>query len=232
MGSSANVVLVHGAFEDGSCWKHVIPLLQQTGFEVIAVQNPLTSLADDIANTRQIVDSLDGPIVLVGHAYGGAVISGAALGALNVTSLVYIAAFAPEQGESLADILVHYPSMPSSQYLRADATGRLYLDRGRFRDFFAQDVDPLEAGVMAAVQRPIANTVFMDRRGKAAWHQVPAWYQIAEEDRMLPPAAQEWMARRIGARTSSVKSSHAAMVSHPLETCRLIEDAAVLAMVA
>lgn len=231
MGSLANVVLVHGAFEDGSCWNRVIPLLLREGFDVQAVQNPLTSLADDIANTRAVIDSIDGPIVLVGHAYGGAVISGAAYGALNVTSMVYISGFAPEQGESLADILANYPSIPSSQYLRADSAGRLTLDRSRFADFFAQDLEPLEAQTMAAVQRPIAHTAYLDRRVRAAWRLIPTWYQIAEDDRMIPPAVQHWMAKRMGAQTKSVKSSHAAMVSRPAETCTLIKDAAVLAMV-
>jgi pimeloyl-ACP methyl ester carboxylesterase len=227
METKPNIVLVHGAFADGSSWSRVIPLLATDGYNVIAVQNPLTSLEDDIANTRRVIDALDGPVVLVGHSYGGAVISGAAHGAANVISLVYIAAFAPDEGEALGqDIYGRYPPLPSGQYFQPDATGNLYIDRTHFHECFAHDVDRDQANVMAAAQKPIAASIFGVKAGPAAWHNIPAWYQISEDDGMIPPDAQRWMADRIGAKTISLKSSHASLVSHPQEIAELIKQAA------
>jgi pimeloyl-ACP methyl ester carboxylesterase len=227
MQAKPDIVLVHGAFADGSSWSQVISLLAKDGYNAIAVQIPLTSLEDDIASTRRMLDAIDGPVVLVGHSYGGAVISGAAHGAANVISLVYVAAFAPDEGESLGqDIYGRYPPLPVGQYFRPDAGGNLYIDRDHFRECFAQDVDSDQAHVMAAAQKPIAGAIFGAKVGPAAWHDIPAWYQISEDDGMIPPDAQRWMANRIGARTITLPSSHASLISHPREIADLIEEAA------
>jgi pimeloyl-ACP methyl ester carboxylesterase len=227
MSVKPNIVLVHGAFAEGSSWSQVVPLLTDDGYEVTVVENPLTSLEDDISNTRRVIDAIDGPVVLVGHSYGGAVISGAAHGSTNVSALVYIAAFAPEEGEMLGqDIYGRYPPLPSGQYFQPDESGKLSIDRAHFQEAFAQDVDSERANAMAASQRPIAGAIFGTKVGPAAWHNIPVWYQVSEDDGMIPPEAQRWMAERMGAKTISLKSSHASMISHPNEIAELIKEAA------
>src|SRR6185369_10565315 len=148
------VILVHGAFADGGSWGNVIPLVEQAGYDVIAVQNPLTSYAEDVATTRRVIDAQAGPVVVVGHSYGGAVITAAAQDAPNVTALVYIAAFGPDEGESVAPLLEKYPSRLATSLVH-DAAGFLYIDRAKFKDAFAADVSDRECGIMAATQKPI-----------------------------------------------------------------------------
>src|SRR5262249_44267891 len=193
------VILVHGAFADGGGWGDVIPLVEQGGYDVIAVQNPLTSYSDDVATTRRVIDAQTGPVVLVGHSYGGAVITGAALGASNVKALVYVAAFAPDTGESLGALLEKYPSKIGTA-LVPDAAGFLYIDRAKFKEAFCGDVSDVERRVMAATQKPIKSDIFAYQAKDSAWKKIPSWYLIASEDQAINPALQRVFAQRMGAK--------------------------------
>jgi pimeloyl-ACP methyl ester carboxylesterase len=228
VGSAAakpTIVLVHGAFADGSGWNRIIPMLQRDGYYVIAVQNPLTSLAEDVANTKRVIESQTGPVIVVGHSYGGAVMSAAAAGVNSVKALVYLAAFAPDAGEPLGAFLEKYPS-PLGPALRPDAGGFVYVDRALFRNVFALDLSAEEAGVMAATQKPVNGATFSASADKAAWRSIPSWYLISQDDHTINPDLERFYAKRMGARTSEIKSSHVAFISHPKEVARLIEEAA------
>jgi len=220
--SSANVVLVHGAWADGSCWSKVIPLLQKKGLNVVAAQIPLTSIDDDIAVTRNLLATQGAPVVLVGHSYGGAVITGAANGAPNVKALVYIAAFGLDEGESIEALSKQGPAPAGAAQVHPDNRGFLWIDRKGFAQAFAADVDPVEAAVMAAVQKPLSFKSFAGTSGPPAWKHIASWYMVATNDQMIPPQAEELMAKRMGATVRSVPSSHAAMISHPKEVADLI----------
>jgi len=222
MESNVNVVLVHGAWADGSSWSKVIPLLQRKGLNVSAVQIPLTSLEDDIAVTRRILTAQKGLTVLVGHSYGGLVITGAANGVANVQALVYIAAFALDEGESIEALGKQGPPPAGAAAVRPDDHGFLWIDTHAFGKAFADDVDPTEAAVMAAVQKPLSVYSFATKSGPPAWKHIPSWYMVATDDQMIPPPAEEFMAKRIGATVKKVAASHAAMVSHPKEVADLI----------
>jgi pimeloyl-ACP methyl ester carboxylesterase len=219
-------VLVHGAFADGSGWSHVIPLLERDGYSVTAVQNPMTSLADDAATTKRVIEAQKGPVVLVGHSYGGAVITVAAAGSTNVKALVYIAAFAPETGDSLGSLLKSMSPSDIGPALAPDAGGFLYIDRAKFHDVFAKDVSPVEARIMAATQKPIFGPIFETPVPAAAWKAIPSWYLVATEDRAINPDLQRFMAKRIGATTSEAKASHVPFISHPKKVTKIIEAAA------
>ena len=222
------IVLVHGAFADGSSWQHVIPLLEKDGYYVIAVQNPLTSLADDIATTKRVIDAQKGPVVAVGHSYGGAVITGAATGSANVKALVYIAAFAMEAGEPVGAFGEKYPA-PLGAALRPDAAGFLYIDRGMFHDAFCKDVKASEARVMAATQKPIAGAAFGASVETPAWKTIPSWYMVATQDRAINPDLERFYAKRMGATTIEVKASHVPFISRPNVVAKFIEQAATAA---
>lgn len=219
------IVLVHGAFADGTSWQYVIPLLEKEGYNVIAVQNPLSSLADDIATTKRVIDAQKGPVVAVGHSYGGVVITGAARGNRNVKALVYIAAFAPEADEPVGPLTEKYPSA-LAKALRPDAIGYLYIDRGLFRETFAADVSAAEASVMSAAQKPVNSTVFGATLSSPAWKVIPSWYLVARNDRAINPELERFYAKRMRATTSEVNSSHVPFISHPKVVARVIEDAA------
>lgn len=219
------IVLVHGAWADGTGWQKVIPLLERAGYPVIAVQNPLSSLADDVANTKRVIDAQTGPVVVVGHSYGGAVITGAAAGNPNVKALVYVAAFAPEIGEPVGALLGQFPTELST-ILVPDPGGYVYLDRARFREIFAKDVDRTEAQVMAATQKPIFGAVLGESLEQAAWKTIPSWYLVAAEDKALSPDMERFLAQRMGATVSEVKTSHVPYVSKPHEVFKVIEAAA------
>ncbi|GHD55523.1 alpha/beta hydrolase [Jeongeupia chitinilytica] len=225
MATNIRVVLVHGAWADGSSWSRVIPLLEDLGFDVSAAQLPLTSLADDAAVTRSLLAMQDTPTVLVGHSYGGAVITEAASTATRVKALVYVAAFAPDSGESLGGIFARQAAPSGAQSIRPRDNG-LWIERGLFRESFAQDCSEVEARLMAAVQKPIAGRCFEDTVTTPAWKTIPSWYQVSENDHMIPPEAQRWMAGRMKATTISLPASHASLVSRPIEIARLIADAA------
>lgn len=226
-GRVPNVLLVHGAWADGSSWGGVIPLLRERGHNVVAVQLSLNSLADDVAHVRQVLaDRLQGPTVLVGHSYGGAVISGAAAGQSNVVALVFASAFAPDEGETLLDLNGKYPAPPLGEHLQPDSRGKLWIDPTKFNELFCQDVDATQAGVMAAAQGPLAGAIFGEKAGLAAWRTLPSWYLVSTEDRAIAPDLERFMAGRMGASTIEVASSHASPVSHPREIAELIFEAA------
>jgi pimeloyl-ACP methyl ester carboxylesterase len=225
--SKLNIVLVHGAFADGSHWRHIIPRLCDAGLRVMAVQNPLTSLDDDITNTRKLAEWMGGPTLLVGHSYGGAVITGAGL-ATNVVGLVYLAGFAPAQGESLNSIFAGGPPAPGLASVGpAFDDDFLWHRRDMFHDSFCQDLDETESLIMAATQRPLARRCFDDVTGEPAWKTKPSWYQVSTQDRMLPPETERKMAERMHAReTIELDTSHASLVTRPTEVVELITSAA------
>jgi pimeloyl-ACP methyl ester carboxylesterase len=225
MTTKPTIVLVHGAWGDGSHWRHVIPPLHADGHRVCAVQNPLTSLADDIDRTSRLAAAQPGPVVLVGHSYGGAVISGAGH-TPNVMGLVYIAAFAPDEGDSLGSIFARRPPPPGAANIRPDQDGFLWIAPDKFHDSFCQDLDATEALVMALTQKPIAARCFEDKAGPPAWRAKPSWYQVSSDDRMIPPETEQWMAERMGPRETVVlEASHASLASHATEIVALIEHA-------
>ena len=219
---AVNIVLVHGAWSDGSGWAKVIPILQAAGHNVVAVQNQMTSLAGDAANTRAVIDAMQGPTVVAGHSYGGAVITSAAQGASNVKGLVFIAAFAPDNGEALGG----FPPGAGAKFIAPGPGGLLYVDRSHFPACFAGDLPLAEAQVLASVQRPVGGAIFGDKMGAPAWKTINSWYQVSEDDQMIPPDTERMMASRAKATTISLKSSHASLVSHPKEVAELIIAAA------
>ncbi len=222
MSDQTSVLLVHGAWADGSCWAKVIPLLQAKGLNVIAAQIPLTSLADDIAVTRRMLGMLSSPTVLVGHSYGGAVITGAATGVETVKSLVYITGFALDEGESLDGLSKQGPPSAGSTAIGPDKNGFLWIDRERFHQAFVADATDTEAAVMAAVQKPLAMAAFTGVCGAPAWKSIPSWYLHCTDDQMIPPPAQAFMAERMGATVRSVAASHAAFMAHPVDVAEII----------
>ena len=220
------IVLVHGAFADGSSWAKVIPILESDGYTVIAVQNPLTSLADDVATTRRVIDAQKGPVVAVGHSYGGAVITAAAAGSSNVKALVYVAAFAPEADEVLSAPGEKFAPPALSSALVPDAAGFLYIDRAKFHDAFCKDVPAADARVMAATQKPVNGSVFAASVPGGAWKTIPSWYIVSAEDQAINPELERFYAKRIGATTTEIRSSHVPFLSHPKEVAKVIEAAA------
>jgi pimeloyl-ACP methyl ester carboxylesterase len=222
------IVLVHGAFADALGWQRLIPILQRDGYDVIAAEIPLASLAGDVETTRRLVDGVKGPVVLVGHSYGGGVITGAAAGSSNVKALVYLAAFAPEGGEPLGAFGEKYP-VDLNSALQPDSAGFLYVDRARFRELFCADVPAADARVAAATQKPVHSSVFAASVPTAAWKTIPSWYLVSQDDHAINPDLERFYAKRMNARTSEVKSSHVAFISHPDVVARLIEQAAAAA---
>ena len=221
-----NIVLVHGAWADGSCWSSVIERLQAEGFQVRAPQFPLSSLDDDVARLRQVLEFQEGPTIFVGHSYGGQVITALGADAPNAVALVYIAAFALDEGESLGALLSQGPVTPALAHLFTDSRGFAWLSEDDFVNHFAGDVDPTHARVMYAVQQALASSAFTDIIAAPAWRSLPSWYLVAQNDEALPPDAERMFASRMGATTVEIPSSHVAMVSHPDEVVELIEKAA------
>jgi pimeloyl-ACP methyl ester carboxylesterase len=226
MAARPNIVLVHGAWADGSSWSAVIERLQADGYNVIAPQFPMTALADDVARLRHVLDRQDGPTIVVGHSYGGQIMTALGTDAPNVAGLVYIAAFGIDEGESLGALLSQGPVTPALAHLFTDKQGFGWLSEDDFVHHFAADVDPVQAKVMYAVQQALAGSAFPDVMGVPAWKSLPSWYLVATEDQAIPPDAERLFASRMGASTVEVPSSHVAMVSHPDEVAQLIETAA------
>jgi pimeloyl-ACP methyl ester carboxylesterase len=220
------IVLVHGAFADGSSWQRVIPLLERDGYTVTAVQNPLTSLPDDVATTKRVIDAQKGSIIVVGHSYGGTVITGAAADNSQMKALVYIAAYAPDADEKISALNSKYAPPPLSSALVPDTAGFLYVDRSKLHDVFAKDVPTAEASVLAATQKPISSVAFDQSVTNVAWNTIPSWYLVAQEDRAINPDLERFMAKRMGAKTTEIKASHVLFLSHPNEVAELIETAA------
>jgi pimeloyl-ACP methyl ester carboxylesterase len=223
--AAKNVVLVHGGFVDGSGWEAVYRALRRDGLAVSVVQNPTTSLADDVNATRRVVAAQDGPVILVGHSYGGAVITEAGNDP-KVVGLVYIAAFAPDRGESVSSLIKDPPpGAPVPPILPPD-NGYLLLDKGKFAASFAADVDPELAAFMADAQVPWGVEALSGTISEPAWRSKPSWYLVATEDRMIPPPAQRLMSSRAGATVVEVAGSHAIYVSQPTAVANLIATAA------
>ncbi len=220
-----NIVLVHGAWADGSCWSKVIALLQAKGFHVVAVQNPLTSLADDVAATKRVIALQDGPVILVGHSYAGVVITEAGNDP-KVAGLVYVAAFAPAEGESINSVTKPYPPAPLGSELRPDAQGFLTATRKGIAEDMAQDLPYIEQQILTATQGQTAAAVFGATVTKAAWKSKPSWAVIAGNDRAIPPEIEKEEAARIKATSVILPSNHLAMISHPREVAEVIEHAA------
>ena len=221
--NSTNIVLVHGAWADGSGWSKLIPMLKDAGHKVVAVQLALHSLSDDVETVKRAVQHIGGPAILVGHSYGGAVITNAGYNNPNVTGLVYVAAFAPDEGQSLSTFVnpVNFPK----ELFMPDSGGFIYLNPEIFRENFAQDVDPAEADIMATVQKPFNQSNFAANSGPPAWKQLPTWYQISESDKMIPPDVQHVFAEKMNATTLSLNASHSSYVSHPNEIADFILNA-------
>jgi pimeloyl-ACP methyl ester carboxylesterase len=226
------IVLVHGAWADASSWNGVTRRLQADGYTVVAPANPLRSLSGDAAYLRSYLATITGPIVLVGHSYGGAVITNAATGNPNVKALVYIDAFVPDTGETVLGLAgMHSGSeLPTaiSQVPYTDGTTSgvdLYINPADFRDALAGDIPPLKAAIMAASQRPISLAALTEPSGPPAWKDIPSWYLVGTEDHAIPPATQEFMAQRAGSHTVEIKASHLSLVSRPNDVTNLILDA-------
>jgi pimeloyl-ACP methyl ester carboxylesterase len=219
-------VLVHGAWADGSSWSSVIERLQADGYRVTAPQFPLTSLADDVGRLRHVLALQDGPTVVAGHSYGGQVITALGNDAPNVVGLVYIAAFALDEGESLGALLGQGPPTPALAHQFVDNGGFVWLTEDDFVHHFAHDLDPVKAKVLYAVQQPLSASGFNDVMSVPAWKTLPSWYLVAQDDQALPPDAQRMFAERMGASTVEVHSGHLAMLSHPDEVVKLNKTAA------
>jgi pimeloyl-ACP methyl ester carboxylesterase len=226
MSKSVNIMLVHGAWADGSCWSKVILLLQAKGYNVTAAQIPLRSLADDIEVTRRLLSAQTGPTVLVGHSYGGAVITGTATATPQVKALVYITAFGLDEGESLESLSKQGPPSPGSAAIEPDDKGFLWINRDKFHKSFAGGATDGEASIMAAVQKPLGFAAFGGQESTPAWKTIPSWYLTCTDDQMIPPPAQEFLAKRMNATVRSVASSHCPFMSHPREVADIISLAA------
>src|SRR5215203_2658335 len=217
------IILVHGGWADGSSWGKVITILKNAGHRVIAVQLPLHNSADDIATVKRAIELAGGPVLLVGHSYGGFVITNAGSNNPNVTGLVYVAAFAPDEGESLGTFV--NPSMLPPGILIVDSAGLTYLNPDMFHDAFAQDVNTTEADIMAIAQKPFNQSIFAEPSGPPAWKQLKTWYQVSDSDHMIPPDTQRMFAQRMNATTISIDTSHSSYVAHPDEIAQLILNA-------
>ncbi|SEG69165.1 Pimeloyl-ACP methyl ester carboxylesterase [Bryocella elongata] len=221
-----NIVLVHGGFVDGSGWESVYKILTKKGYHVTVVQNPTISLEGDVTVTKRAIDAMNGPVILVGHSYGGAVISQAGTDP-NVVGLVYITAFALDNGESVGSLLKNPAPGATPPPIMPPQDGFLLLDREKFPAAFAGDVNPEIAAFMAASQVPWGLEALNGTVTDAAWKTKPSWYLITTEDRMIPPDAQRFMSKRAGSRVVAVKASHSVFLSHPDAVASLIEQAAV-----
>jgi len=222
---TVTVVLVHGAFADGSSWNKVIPKLQASGLNVISVQNPLTSLADDVAATRRVLDVQTGPVVLVGHSWGGLVITEIG-NHPRVKSLVYVASFAPSEGQSIVDMTKDYPKASGLDHVVADKEGFVTMSLEGISKHFAQDLPAAETRLMAVTQGPIRGANFEEKVTVAAWRNRPSWFVVAESDRMIQPALQKANAAQISARVVSVPTGHVPQLSRPSEVANAIVAAA------
>jgi pimeloyl-ACP methyl ester carboxylesterase len=219
-----SVVLVHGAWADGSSWNDVTGPLLSKGLNVLAAPIPLTSLSDDVAALDRALERTEGPVVLAAHAYAGALI--AATANQRIRSLVFIAALAPDEGETVADVFYRGKPHPEAPQLAPDAHGLIWMPQDRFAVAFSQHASPGRAALLAATQRPIAVACIQEKAPRPIWKVKPAWYLIAEEDRMINPATQRFMAERMGARVRSEKVDHTPLVSAPAPVIEVILEAA------
>src|SRR6202161_833345 len=226
MAARPNIVLVHGAWADGSSWSAVIERLQADGYNVIAPQFPETSLADDVARLRHVLARQDGPTLIAGHSYCGQIMTALGADAPNAVGLVYIAAFGLDEGESIGGLLATGTPTAALAHMDIDKQGFAWLPEDDFVKHFAADIDPVKAKGMYAVQQPVAASAFEDVMGVPAWKSLPSWFLVAEDDQAIPPDAERQFAKRMGATTVEVLTGHVAMVSHPDDVVQLIEAAA------
>ena len=226
MAARPNIVLVHGAWADGSCWSAVIKGLQADGYRVTAPQFPMTSLEANVARLRQVLNRQPGPTIVAGHSYGGQIMTALGTDAPNAVGLVYIAAFGLDESETIGALLQQGPPTAALAHLDVDAEGFAWLPEDDFIGHFAADVDPVAARVMYAVQQPLPLSSLSDVMGAPAWKSLPSWYMVAQNDEAIPPDAERLFAKRMGATTVEVASSHVAMVSHPGDVVQLIGTAA------
>ena len=227
MNGQPNIVLVHGAWADGSSWSAVIERLQAHGYNVIAPQFPESSLASDVARLRQVLSRQDGPTVVAGHSYGGQIMTAMGTDAPNVVGLVYIAGFGLDEGETIGALQAQGPPTPALAHLDIDEQGFAWLPENDFVNHFAADVDPIKAREMYAVQQPLASSALNEVMGVPAWKSQPTWFMVADGDQAIPPDAERQFAARMGATTVEVPTNHVAMVSHPDNVVQLIETAAM-----
>jgi pimeloyl-ACP methyl ester carboxylesterase len=220
-----NIVLVHGAWADGSSWSKLIPILQAKGLHAVAVQNPLSSIADDVASTNRLINAQDGPVLLVGHSYGGAVITEAGNNP-KVVGLVYVAAFAPEEGETLGGMAQNYPPPPLFSEIQPIENGYLLLTKKGVFESFAQDLTSDEKSLVLATQGATQSAILATPITKAAWHSKPSWFVIASSDRAIAPEQEISTAKRMGSKTLTLPSSHVPMLSHPKEVADFVIEAA------
>jgi pimeloyl-ACP methyl ester carboxylesterase len=221
-----NIVLVHGAWADGSSWSAVIERLQGEGYNVTAPQFPMKTLANNVDRLRLVLSRQNGPTVVAGHSYGGQIMTALGTDAPNAVGLVYIAAFGLDEGESIGALLEQGPPTPALAHLDIDSEGFAWLPEDDFVNHFAADVDPVRAKVMWAVQQPLHASALSDVMGVPAWKSLPSWYLVADGDQAIPPDAERQFAARMGADTIEVASNHVAMVSHPDEALERITTAA------
>ena len=226
MPAMPNIVLVHGAWADGSCWDGVIERLQGEGYNVVAPQFPESSTADDVARLREVLNRQDGPTIVAAHSYGGQIMTALGSDAPNVVGLVYIAGFGLDEGETIGQLLAQGPPTPAIAHVDIDNRGFAWIPEDDFIGHFAPDVGPVKAKVMYAVQQPLAYNTFDTPMGPPAWKSFPTWYMVASGDEVIPPNAERQFAARMGASTVEIPSSHVAMVSHPNEVVDLIKTAA------
>ena len=219
------IILIHGAFANASGWDAVIRILQSKGYEVSAVENPLSSYEADVETTKRLIDAQTEPTVVVAHSYGGAVMTAAAAGNPNVKALVYLAAFANDVNEPLGSLLEKYPSKALPTF-KPDAAGMLTIDRAKFHEIFAQDLPVAQTNVMAVTQKPLASSAFGAKTSVAAWRDIPSWFVVAQNDNVINPDLERFFAKRMGATTTEINSSHVVFMSHPKEVVAVIEEAA------
>jgi pimeloyl-ACP methyl ester carboxylesterase len=221
---AATVVLVHGAWADASSWNKVIPLLQAKGIKVLAVQNPLTSLADDVAATKRVLADAQGPVVLVGHSWGGTVITEAGNDP-KVAALVYVSAFANKEGQTGQELINAYPKPPALSTVVADTQGFVRQSEEGVLKNFAPDIPPADAKTLAVTQGPLAASTFGDKVTQAAWRNKPSWFVVSANDRVIAPQMERDFAAQMKAKTTVLQASHVALLSHPREVAAVIEDA-------
>ena len=220
-----NIVLVHGAWAEGASWSKILPLLEAKGFHVVCTHNPLSSIADDVASANRLIDAQDGPVLLVGHSYGGAIITEAGNNP-KVAGLVYVAAFAPDEGETLAGLAKPYGATPAFAEIKPIADGYLLLTEKGVSEDFAQDLTPAEKRNLLATQGPTQGAILGTPITAAAWHNKPSWVVIAANDRTISPEQQKFTTKRMGAKSITLATSHVAMLAKPNEVAKFIIDAA------
>jgi pimeloyl-ACP methyl ester carboxylesterase len=218
------IVFVHGIWADGSCWTNQIAALQAKGYHVISVQNPITALADDVATTQRAIDLIKGNVILVGHSWGGMVITQAGNDP-KVVGLVYLAAYGPDSGESLSAVSANAPQTELTKYLLPTG-GYVFISEEGVKNVFADELSPKQQALVYATQTPASHTIFDDKSGEPAWKNKPTWYVVAKNDKTIHPDLERFMAKRMNAKTTELASCHVMMLSHPVEVLKVIEEAA------